>query len=57
MSKQTQVNRTKAEQPVQVMTKDPKKVAVGKRLAEWNCKNKEKLAQADKAQPDEAQES
>ena len=32
--------------------KDPKKVAAGNRLAEWNSKNKENLTQ-----PDEAQES
>ena len=38
------------EGPVQVMMKNPKKVEQGKRLAEWNCRNKEKLAQTAKAQ-------
>ena len=55
MSEQTQVNAAKADEPLWVMTKDPKKVAVGKRLAEWNHKSKEKLAQATKVQPNEAQ--
>ena len=32
-----------AEQIQQVTMKDPKKVEQGKRLAEWNCKNKKKL--------------
>ena len=32
------------------MMKDPKKIEVGKRLAEWNRRNKDKLAQPDKAQ-------
>ena len=36
---------TKAEEPFQIMRKDPKKVEAGKRLAEFNCRNKEKLAQ------------
>ena len=38
MSEQTQVNTTKADEPVQVTTKDPKKVSQGKKLAEWNKK-------------------
>ena len=37
----------------QVTTKDPKKVEAGKRLAEWNRRNKEKL----KAQKNEVQKS
>ena len=37
----------------QVTTKDPKKVKAGKRLAEWNHRNIEKLAQLDKAQESE----
>ena len=50
------------EDPLRIMTKYPKKVEQGYRLAEWNHKNKEKLAQETKAQsneacPDEAQES
>ena len=47
-----EVTTTKVEVPLQVTAKDPKKVAAGKKLAEWNCKNKEKLAQ-----PDETRES
>ena len=41
---------TNMEVPVRVMTKNPKKVKQGKRLAEFNHKNKEKLAQAAKDQ-------
>ena len=38
--------------------KDPKKVAQGKRLVEWNHMNeKEELAQKAKVQPDEVKES
>ena len=37
---------TNVEVPLQVTTKDPKKFAVGNRLAEWRCKNKEKLAKS-----------
>ena len=40
----------KIEQVQQVTKKDLEKVKHGKRLAEWNCKNKEKLAQEAKAQ-------
>ena len=40
MSEQTQVNADKADEPLRVTTKDPKKAAAGKRLAEWNRKNK-----------------
>ena len=54
MSEQAQVNVANVEVPLQVTMKDPKKVAQGKRLAEWNRKNNEKLAQEAKAQPDEA---
>ena len=43
-----------AEVPLRVT---PKKVAAGKRLAQYNCRKKEELAQVAKAQPDEAQES
>ena len=39
MTEQQQVTK----EPQQVTTKDPKKVEVGKRLAEWNRKNKEEL--------------
>ena len=35
--------------------KNPKEVEVGKRLAEWNRKNKEKLAQEAKAQKSESE--
>ena len=35
------------------MTKNPKKVEQGKRLVEWNLKNKGKLAQVAKAQESE----
>ena len=31
--------------------KDPKKVEVGKRLAEYNCKTREELAKAQKSEP------
>ena len=41
------------EVPVRVTTKDPKKVAQGKTLAEWNHRNKENLAQAAKDQESE----
>ena len=41
---------TNVEVPVQVTIKDPKKVAQGKRLAESNCRMKEKLAQVAKDQ-------
>ena len=57
MSERTRVNMTNADEPVHVMTRNPKKVVVGNRLAEWRHKNKEKLAQVAKAEPDEAQES
>ena len=56
VSEQTQVNMTNVEEPLRVATKDLK-VAAGKKLAERSCKNKEKLAQESKAQPDEALES
>ena len=32
----------------QVMTKDPKKVEAGKRLAEYNCRKREELSKAQK---------
>ena len=48
-----EINATKAEEPVQVTTKNPKKVAAGKRLAECNRRNKEKLAWVAKAQESE----
>ena len=53
-----QVNTTNVEQPLQVTTKGLKKVAAGKKLAEWHRKkNKENLAQPNKARPDESQKS
>ena len=48
-----EVNTTNVEVPLQVTTKDPKKVAAGKRLDEWNRNNKEKLAQSAKTQQSE----
>ena len=39
MTEEQQVTK----EPQQVTTKDPKKVEAGKRLAEWNRKNKEEL--------------
>ena len=45
-----EVSTTNVEVSLQVTMKDPKKIAVGKRLAEWNCNNKEKLDQAAKTQ-------
>ena len=41
---------TKMEEPVRVTIKNPKKVAVGERLAKWNRINKKKLAQVAKAE-------
>ena len=35
-------NTINVEEPVQVMMKDPKKVAAGKRLAEFNCRRKKR---------------
>ena len=43
-------------EPQQVTTKDPKKVEAGKRLAEWNRKNKEEL-KAQEGNKKEKQES
>ena len=48
-----EVNTTKEEEPVQVTTKDQKKVPQGKKLAEFNRKTKEKLAQEAKAKENE----
>ena len=39
----------------QVTMKDHKKVAPGRNLVEWNHKNKERLAQPDKAQKSESE--
>ena len=52
MTEENQVTTRLAEEN-QVTTKDPKKVAQGHRLAEWNRRNKEKL----KAQKSEVQKS
>ena len=52
-----EVNTINVEAPVRVPTKNPKKVEQGKRLAEWNCKSKEKLAQPDKAQKSKSNSS
>ena len=41
--------------PGQVMMKDPKKVAVGKRLTEYNRGKREELAQVTKAQKSESE--
>ena len=57
MAEQTLVNAPNVEVPLQVTMTDLKKVPLGKRLVEWNHKNKEKLAHGAKAQPDEARES
>ena len=43
MAEQTQLQ--------QVMTKDPQKVEVGKRLAEYNHRKREELAKAQKSRP------
>ena len=51
--KELAATTTKMEEPVQVMMKDPKKVAQGKRLVERNCRDKEKLAQVAKDQESE----
>ena len=50
---QPHVSTTNVKVPVQVMTKDLKNVAQGKRLVEINRNNKEKLAQAAKTQESE----
>ena len=47
------VASTKVERPVQVTMKDLKKVAAGKRIAEYNHRKKEELAQAAKDQESE----
>ena len=47
---------TNVEVPLQVTTKDLKKVAAGKKLVEWN-RQKNKLVQEAKTQPDESQKS
>ena len=47
------VASTKVERPVQVTMKDLKKVAAGKRMAEYNHRKKEELAQAAKDQESE----
>ena len=54
MLEQTQVNTNNVEDPLRIITKYLKKVEQGYRLAEWNHKNKEKLAQEAKAHPNEA---
>ena len=43
-------------QVTQVMTKDPKKVAQGKRLAEYNCKKREELKAQEGNKDSKAQE-
>ena len=53
MSEQIQLNTTKVEEPVQVMTKNPKKDEQGKRLTEYNRRKTEELAQKSKAQESE----
>ena len=52
-SKELPVATTNVEIPLQVTTKDPKKVVVGKKLAEWGRNNKKKLAQEAKAEESE----
>ena len=53
MESNNNITATKVEEPVQVMMKDPKKVAAGKRLTEFNCKRKEELDQKSKDQESE----
>ena len=45
-----EITTTKAEDPVRLMMKDPKKVEQGKRLAEFNHRRIEELAQAVKSE-------
>ena len=45
------------ESPIQVTTKDPKKVAAGKRLAEFNRKQREKLKELEKGKEKEKVET
>ena len=49
----TNAPATKVEEPVQITTKNNKKVAQGKRLADYNLREKERLAQVAKAQESE----
>ena len=49
----SRVTTTKVEEPVQVMTKDPKKVAADKSLTEWKHNNKEQLVHTAKTQESE----
>ena len=44
----SEVTTTKMEGPGEVMRKDPKKIKKGKRLVEWNHRNREELARAQK---------
>ena len=44
-SKELPVTANNVEVPLQITTKNPKKVAAGTKLAEFNSRNKEKLAQ------------
>ena len=46
-----EVNTTNIEVPLQVTMKDPKKVEAGERLAEYNHKKNEELAEAQKSEP------
>ena len=50
-----EVTTTKMEGPGQVTLKDPKKVAAGRRLAKYNCRKREELAQVTKAQKSESE--
>ena len=52
-SKKLDVSTIKAKEPVQVTMRDSMKVAVGKELAEFNCRKKEELVQGAKAKRNE----
>ena len=47
-TKESKQATKESEQPTQVTTKDPKKVAAGKKLAEYNRKKKEELKEQKK---------
>ena len=52
-SKELDVSATKAEVPIRVMMKDPKKVEVGEKLVEFNSRKKKEQAQEAKTKENE----
>ena len=45
------------EEPIQVTTKNPKKVEAGKRLAEYNCKKREEFKTMKESEPQVKQQT